>query len=207
MIMTAAVEYIQADSQPKGIPTVYFYCEPDEQSESQGLLLLKSLIKQLLLHTRITRKHIPDPIVALLDKHFQEKSIIPDFDDLADLLSQLFYVVPDANYVLDGLDQLSKKNVAKLLGLIRQLFKASSQTSQSQILLCSRTSIAAPFLDIVKSIPSIIEISTTGNVFDDIQRLTKSITDEKMTYTRELTQNPTLLTEVLQTLLSEAKGM
>ncbi|GAB1201981.1 hypothetical protein APSETT445_000579 [Aspergillus pseudonomiae] len=138
-------------------------------------------------------------------KFFGPKPIQPDFEDLKYIFSRLFHSVPDAVYIIDGLDVLSQNHGKALLGLIQSLFCFSRPPQGSRILLLSRDQVPG-YINIATFMPGIRQISTSGNVMEDIESyIEASIIDKTMC--RKLTDDAVLVEDIKRTLLTKSSGI
>jgi hypothetical protein len=200
------VEAAKDKSWTLGNATVYFYCQNEQIDMLKGSDLFASYIKQLLLHLVIINKPCPEAIQRKIRKFFGSKHSEPDFDDLAEIFSGLFAYTPETIYIVDGLDELKKREVERILRVVRQVFGGKSKPHGSRILIFSRDQIA-PYLNVTRFISGTAYISTSlKNVTKDIQLYVENIIDYKMSC-HELTSDVTLTKEIKQTLVDKASGM
>ncbi|GAB1193391.1 hypothetical protein APSETT444_002607 [Aspergillus pseudonomiae] len=147
----------------------------------------------------------PEDVKTEIRKFFGPKPIQPDFEDLKYIFSRLFHSVPDAVYIIDGLDVLSQNHGKALLGLIQSLFCFSRPPQGSRILLLSRDQVPG-YINIATFMPGIRQISTSGNVMEDIESyIEASIIDKTMC--RKLTDDAVLVEDIKRTLLTKSSGM
>ncbi|KAF3398131.1 Ankyrin repeat domain-containing protein 50 [Penicillium rolfsii] len=204
-IATAAIDAAKYRSSKIAASTAYFYCESDRPGELNGLYILSSLIKQLCENLRAGYRRCPDDVVESLNRFFGKKRIVPDFDDLKAIFIQLFHLIPDTVYILDGLDALSPEQSKDLYQLFRSLFCGSGPPAESRILVFSREQLPG-YTGIPPFLADACRISTTSNVMTDLQTyIDTSITDKLMS--RKLTDDSALLDEVKWVLLEESSGM
>jgi hypothetical protein len=200
------VEAAKCHSEKFGVATIYFYCETQQRSKLKGSELLASFIKQLLMYHTTVRKPYPTGVQEDLWKFFGTKRSEPDFDDLADIFSNLFLHTPEAIYIIDGLDEFDEKEVEKVLRIVRKLFGSKSKPNGSRILIISRDQIA-PYLSVTRLIPGTAQISTSlNNIMKDVQLYIQTIIEDKMCV-RELTNDHALMEMTKQRLLEGASGM
>ncbi|GIJ81640.1 hypothetical protein Asppvi_000139 [Aspergillus pseudoviridinutans] len=205
IIASAVIEEARLRSSKLNSPTIFFYCDEQRASE-QGLLILSSFIKQLCEYLIRTSQPFPEKIKKILHRYFGREREAPDIEDSQDILSQLFYAVPNTTYIVDGLDALDQTDAKYLLSCLRSLFFNSSQPLMgSQILFFSRDHLAGN-MDIAMFMPDICRISTSENVVHDIRVYIEESIADKMVYKR-LTEDNTLLSEMKHTLLKESSGM
>lgn len=140
-----------------------------------------------------------------LNRFFGKDRVYPDFDDLKGVFFQLFQLVPDTVYIIDGLDALNPSQSKDLFEFFRSLFCSSGSPPESRILVFSREQLPG-YTGIPLFMAGIRQISTTSNVMPDLQAyIDTSITDKLMT--RKLTDDLALLDEVKRVLLEESSGM
>ncbi|KAJ5368435.1 ankyrin repeat-containing protein [Penicillium cataractarum] len=202
---TAAVDAAKYRSSNHTASTAFFYCESDRPDELNGLYILSSLIKQLCEYLRAKYRRCPDDIVDALNRFFGKKRVVPDFDDLKDIFIQLFHIIPDTVYIIDGLDTLSPEQSKDLFELFRSLFYGSGSPPESRLLVFSREQLPG-YTGIPLFMAGVRQISTTSNVMPDLHTyIDTSITDKLMS--RKLTDDLALLDEVKRVLLEESSGM
>ncbi|KAF7166132.1 hypothetical protein CNMCM5623_010009 [Aspergillus felis] len=205
IIASAVIEEARLRSSKLNSPTIFFYCD-EQRAPEQGLLILSSFIKQLCVYLIRTSQPFPEKIKKILHRYFGREREVPDIEDLQDILSQLFYVVPNTTYIVDGLDALNRTDAKHLLSCLRSLLCKSSQPLMgSQILFFSRDHLAGN-MDIAMFMPGIRRISTSENVIHDIRVYIEESIADKMVYKR-LTEDNTLLSEMKHILLKESSGM
>lgn len=138
-----------------------------------------------------------------LNRFFGKKRVVPDFDDLTLTLTQLFHLIPDTVYIIDGLDALNPDQSKALFEFFRSLFSGSPP--ESRILVFSREQLPG-YTGIPLFMAGVRQISTTSNVMPDLRTyIETSVTDKLMS--RKLTDDLALLDEVKRVLLEESSGM
>ena len=204
-IRTAAIDAAKYRSSKHSASTVYFYCESERPNELNGFYILSSLIKQLCEYHRAKYRRLPDEVVDALNHFFGKKRVIPDFDDLKEIFIQLFHLVPDTFYILDGVDALSPEQREPLFEVLGSLFCGSKCVQESHILVFSREQLPG-YTGIPLFLAGACQISTTSNVMSDLRTyIDISVTDKLMS--RKLTDDLALLDEVKRVLLEESSGM
>jgi KAP family P-loop domain len=189
-----------------GVATVYFYCDPAQYDMLNGSALLASFIKQVLIYFRKTKKPWPPKVREDIEKFFGKKRIEPDLDDLDYIFSSLHECLTKAIYVIDGLDELSEKEVENILQIVRRLFGSKSEQRGSRIIIFSRDQVAL-YLDITRAIPGTVRISTSDGIENDIQKYIDTEIENKTVYVRQLTSDPVLMEETKAKLSQGASGM
>ncbi|KAI9892857.1 MAG: hypothetical protein M1814_001016 [Vezdaea aestivalis] len=206
IIATAIVDDLTSRSRADETATIYYYCKNSQTDVSQGLSLLKSSIKQILIHFRTKKIAISEEINFDIRKFFGKRRLVPDFDDSANLFSKLFLCRKSAAYILDGIDKLESHEVRKLLKLVKKLSQTDSDEPGPRIALLSRVEISAPHPAILDTIPNAAQTSTFDVVSDDIRTYIQYLISEKTAYSRELTDDAVLQDEMERSLLHGAKG-
>lgn len=186
-------------------PTVFFYCENEQHGTLQDIYILSSVIKQLCDFLRLTARPFPEDIIRAIKRFFGHKRTEPDFGDLEYIFGRLFHYVPDTIYVLDGLDALDQAYCKSLLTLFRSLFCGSQSPQESRILFLSRERLPG-YVDMATFMPGIRQISTSSDVMKDIKTYIETNIADKTMY-RKPTDDPLLLEEIKQVLLTESSGM
>ncbi|KAE8406637.1 hypothetical protein BDV37DRAFT_280595 [Aspergillus pseudonomiae] len=205
IIATAVVEAALYHYPENRSPTVFFYCENEYHRSLDSSYILSSCIKQLCDFLHTTSRPYPEDVKTEIRKFFGPKPIQPDFEDLKYIFNRLFHSVPDAVYIIDGLDVLSQNHGKALLGLIQSLFCFSRPPQGSRILLLSRDHVPG-YINIATFMPGIRQISTSGNIMEDIEAyIEASIIDKTMC--RKLTDDTVLVEDIKRTLLTESSGM
>lgn len=118
---------------------------------------------------------------------------------------QLFHLIPDTVYIIDGLDALSPNQSKDLFEFFKSVFCGSESQPESRILVFSREQLPG-YTGIPLFMAGVRQISTTSNVMPDLQTyIDTSVTDKLMS--RKLTDDLALLDEVKRVLLEESSGM
>lgn len=204
---TAVVEAARDISLKLGTATVYFYCESEQRDMLKGSDLMASFIQQLLLYLEKIRKPYPQTIYDYITKFFGTKRSQPDFDDLAEIFSELFKYTPNTLYIIDGLDSFDEKEVEKVLNVIRQFFAGKSKPLGSRIIILSREQITR-HLSVTRSVPGIAHISIIKeHTAKDIRLYVETVIEDKTMHARELTEDDDLLEETKKRLTEGASGM
>ncbi|KAL2789041.1 nucleoside phosphorylase domain-containing protein [Aspergillus keveii] len=108
IIATSAVDVIKGNAVSRQVPTIFFYCEPDNPRTLEGTFVLISLINQL--YPFLSRGTAGDEFVNVqkaIVTFFGTDRTQPDFWDLRDIMMDMNSLIPDATYILDGLDSLN----------------------------------------------------------------------------------------------------
>ncbi|KAL7949484.1 ankyrin repeat-containing domain protein [Trichoderma barbatum] len=205
MIATAVVEAVKYRSSKPNSPTVFFYCDYEHSDGPDASYIISSFIKQLCEFLYKTSGHYLGEIVQDLRKFFGPRRIQPDFDEIQDFFTKLFYAMPGTTYIVDGIDALSEVHASRFLKLIQRLFCSPEASKQSRILLLSRDQIPG-YINIDTFIPGIRRISTTQNIVQDIKIYIETSIFDKMMY-RKLTGDGELLEDIKKILLSESSDM
>lgn len=187
-----------------GTLTVFFYCG-EANGENQAMAVMSSLVKQICDYLLSTSSPIPQRIEREMKKYFGPKRMKPDFEDIENIFSWLFPHVPNTIYVLDGLDLAESGQARSILKCFRSLFCDDNSSHGSQILLVSREQMPG-FISISTFFPGIQIISTSANVFGDIELYIEEGMNDKMMM-RRLTDDMSLLSEMKLTLMTESSGM
>jgi hypothetical protein len=111
-------------------------------------------------------------------------------------------LIPDAAYILDGLESLHQEDIKSLLIVFRSLLALPK--SSTRILLFSRRYL--PGLDISTALPNIRLISTSSNVKHDIEFYVAESIREKMMY-KKLTDNVRLVGDIKHKLVKASLEM
>jgi hypothetical protein len=190
-----------------GHATVYFYCETAQLDMLKASDLLASFIKQLFIYLSNTLKPCPQVVQAQIEQFYGSDGPEPDFDDLADIFSSLFVLVPGATYIIDGLDELNHKEASQVLGIVRHLFENMTAPENARIFISSREEIDSN-INVIHAIPGTPHISISlSDIASDIKLYIDTKATEKMTYARKLTEDSSLLEETKLKLLLGAEGM
>ncbi|OQE25447.1 hypothetical protein PENSTE_c006G08700 [Penicillium steckii] len=193
MIATAVVD---AAKYELGSPTVFFYCETENQTELSASNLLSSFIRQLYGYICREFRSYLESIT---------KEITKFFGRLKSIFTLCFRGVPNAFYVIDGLDALDREHGKFIMELFKSLLLNPGSQNGARILLLSRDQVPG-YINISTFIPGIHQISTSANIMKDISTyIESSITDKTMC--RTLTDDHLLIEEIKQRLLTESSGM
>lgn len=188
-----------------GSPTVFFYCMNEHPAALDASSILSSFIKQLCELLQRASRPYPEDVASEIRKFFGRNRVKADLDDLKDIFTRFFPHVPDTVYVVDGIDALDREHAKSLLEFFRSLLVDPRTQQGSRILLLSRDQVPG-YININTFMPGIRQISTSGNIMQDIQSYIESSITDKTMY-RKLTDDPSLLEEIRQRLLAESSGM
>ncbi|KAM0249501.1 hypothetical protein ACHAQJ_009049 [Trichoderma viride] len=205
MIATAVVEAAKYQFSEFKFPTIYFYCDHEYYGKLDASYIVSSFIKQICQFLYQTSRPYPEDVVQDLRKFFGPRRTQPDFDDLQNIFSRLFYAVPNTIYIIDGIDALHEDHAIQLLKVIQRLFCNPNLSKSSRILLLSRDQVPG-YINIDTFIDGIRRISISANVMQDIKNYIETSVSEKMMY-RRLTDDNSLLKEIKETLLTESSNM
>jgi hypothetical protein len=184
--------------------TIFFYCEPDNPRTLEGTFVLISLINQL--YPFLSRGTAGDEIVNVqkaIATFFGTDRTQPDFWDLRDILMDMNSLIPDATYIMGGLDSLNQEDIKSLLIIFRSLLALPK--SSTRILLFSRRYLPGN-LDISTALPNIRLIPTSSNVKHDIEFYVAESIREKMMY-KKLTDNVRLVEDIKHKLVKASLEM
>jgi hypothetical protein len=106
-----------------GTLTVFFYCG-EANREHQAMAVMSSSVKQICDYLLSTSSPIPQEIEREIKKIFGPKHMKPDFEDIENIFSRLFFHVPNTIYVLDGLDLVESGQARSVLKCIRSFSAA-----------------------------------------------------------------------------------
>ncbi|KAL7926138.1 putative ankyrin repeat-containing protein [Trichoderma austrokoningii] len=183
----------------------FFYCDYEYNDELDASFMVSSLVKQLCEFLYQQFKYYPTDTISDLQKFFGPERIQPDFDDLQDIFSRLYRVVPDTIYIIDGIDTLQEAHASCFLKFIQRFFCSKDASQRSQVLLLSRDQVPG-YINIGTFIHGICQISISTNAMQDIKNYIETSIDEKMMY-RKLTDDVSLLNEIKETLFTESSNM
>ena len=201
---TTVIEAERVKSLKTGSAVVYFYCETAQREMLKASSVFESLSKQLLMFLALIRRARPLAIREQINKLYETHEIAPDLDDVVHIFSMLFDYVNHATYIIDGLDELEDREASKVLRVFRGLF---TDCQDKKLLLSSRTEVDCN-INVINSIPGTMHIPiSTTDVEKDIQFYIDSTLQIKMSHDRKLTDNPRLVQEIKDSLISGAKGM
>ncbi|PLN76248.1 hypothetical protein BDW42DRAFT_188769 [Aspergillus taichungensis] len=205
IIATAVVEEARLRSSKVKVATVFFYFD-EQQVNDQRSLVLSSFIKQLCEFLIRTSVPLPPEVEEILRRHFGPSRQIPDLEDFKSLFTHLFYLVPNAIYVLDGLDSLEQDHVKSLLTYFGSLFRKPGRSPlHSRALFLSRDHLAGN-TTVSMFFTNIPRISTSGNVTEDIRIYIEDSIAEKMVFNK-LTMDDSLVMDMKSVLTRESSGM
>ncbi|KAJ5634700.1 hypothetical protein N7528_002542 [Penicillium herquei] len=207
MIATAVIDAAKHEHVSPS-PTIFFYCETENHTAFSASDVLSSFIRQLCEFTlhRDLGGNFASNVSEDIYRFFGDKRVQPDLEDLKHIFTLCFRSMPDTVYVVDGLDALDREHAKFLLQVFKSLFHHDfKHRRKSRILLLTRDQVPG-YINISTFIPGIRQVSTTANVMEDIGTYIEStITDKTMS--RRLTDDPLLMQEIQQRLLTESSGM
>ncbi|KAK2736278.1 hypothetical protein FQN57_000808 [Myotisia sp. PD_48] len=205
IIATSVVEAAIRRSTHSGkAAAVFYYCESDCRNALSSSDILSSFIKQLLLFLRIICKPWPLRLMETIQKFFGIERLDPMYSDLEDTFNLLVDFIPGSTFVLDGLDAVKEKEATMILRTLKRVF-ITTEGNFSQILILSRPHIGP--LDVARLMTGALQISTSGNVLDDIRVYIRETINDKLTYRHELPGGQVILEELKERLIRESSGM
>ncbi|KAL4782688.1 hypothetical protein BJX76DRAFT_358742 [Aspergillus varians] len=176
----------------------FFY----SRSSGDGLKashLFKSFTKQILQHLTRTSQPYPKEVVKNV-KSLSGPGSYPA--SLGEIVEDVFFLacraVPDAIYIVDGLDECERSEMLEVFAILRQMISQNN----SRILVSGRDGI-----DLIQAIPRAVTIAVAnqGNE-DDIRKFIDWKIDEK-SRDRPLTSDTALLQDITAKLLERADCM
>ncbi|KAL4882851.1 ankyrin repeat-containing domain protein [Aspergillus karnatakaensis] len=204
IIATSAVEAARYRYPDVRSPTIFFYCENDYGETLKAAYILSSFIRQLCEHLYEETRSYPEDIELEIRRLFGGKRIVPGIGDLQNTLAMLLQHFPNTFLIIDGLDALDQAQSKALLMCLKALC-SSKLSGPLRILLFSRNQIQG-YLNIATFMPGVRQISTSCNVRSDIEIYINTSIADKTLY-RNITDNPILLEDIKQTLLTESSEM
>lgn len=205
MNRTAVIDAAKSRVSELKSPVVFFYCDYEYNGELDASFIISSFIKQICEFQNQIFGYFPKDVAPALRRFFGPERIRPDFDDLEHVFSQLYRVVPDTVYIIDGIDALQEKHAIRLLKFVQQLFGSPHVSQRSRILLLSRDQVPG-YINVGTFIHGICQIPISTNATQDIESYIETSITEKMMY-RKLTDDVLLIKKIKETLHTESSNM
>lgn len=142
----------------------------------------------------------------MLQRYFGSEREVPDIDDLEDIFAILSSDVPNATYVIDGLDALEQADARRLLTYFRSLCRTGGDKAIGPRLLIFSREYFVGGTSVATYLPKVPQISTTYNVLQDIQVYIRESIADRMVL-QPLTEDNQLIRDMENILLQESSGM
>ena len=185
-------------------PIIFFYC--DVQYDSDLSQLLSSFIRQLTEFIIKRAQPFSENGQKMLQRYFGSEREVPDIDDLEDIFAILSSDVPNATYVIDGLDALEQADARRLLTYFRSLCRTGGDKAIGPRLLIFSREYFVGGTSVATYLPKVPQISTTYNVLQDIQVYIRESIADRMVL-QPLTEDNQLIRDMENILLQESSGM
>ncbi|KAL2825893.1 nucleoside phosphorylase domain-containing protein [Aspergillus pseudoustus] len=176
----------------------YFYSYSDRTGLS-AKSLLESFSKQILGYLTCIDRPYPKDMLKRIKALYTSSSLPATLGEVVeDIFLPCCRAVPDAIYIIDGLDECEKSEIVHVFGVIRKMIYENN----SRVLISARDGI-----DVVQAVPLAVTISIADQGDDnDICRFINWKIGEK-SQDRPLTEDAALLQDVKAKLLRKADYM
>lgn len=200
MLCTKLVDYMKSMSTSTGKMLIYFYCETSNPKTTQAKCLFRSLIQQILHYLWRSKRRCPKHIMDDIESLFRPSGLEPDLDDLTSVFSKLFFMVPEATYLIDGLDELNSTDVVETLSTLHRLFK---DASTQKLFLASRDELGVNLRPALSQHLHILPKATE----EDINHYIDCEVSRKAVEERVITDSQDLMDKIKHDLQKGACGM
>ncbi len=172
----------------------YIYCNSRDADKSNSTILIGTILKQLCLQ----QNKLPTLLEALHDRLEKERSKIPSWNELADLILPTVSKFKQTFIVVDGLDECEESE--KLSRLLLDLVESTA--IRLKIYVSSRSESRQTRL--FRNFPSIV---ITSGTTDDLILFVKSEIEDQIKNDKLLLSDARLKYEIVASLVSKADGM
>jgi hypothetical protein len=199
---TAIVEAARKRSTLTGAAVAYFYCEHDQSETLISSTILRSLMKQLITHYGILRKPLPQSVDDKLEQAHRLGWESFDPAELSSFILDLIKTLSETFLILDGLDECDPKERRDILKCVTNSLKRPDPKWVCKFLVASREEV-----NLQRLVPNCLHISINDtNIYSDIRSFVDRTVDSRVEE-RSLIATPSLVNEIKQKLIEDAKGM
>ncbi len=162
--------------------------------------MFESFVKQVLIHLTKAQIAWPDDVHHGIKQFYKMHGLEADFEDVKITFSLLFKYVPNAIYVIDGLHELQRDEIFRVISSLQTLLQ---DVTEQKVFIASRQELGHNIrVQLQLHIPIV-----PGDIDSDIQCYIKSEISIKTAHNRILTENFEVI-ELMKRRLSEgAQGM
>ncbi|KAL3440618.1 hypothetical protein BJX65DRAFT_26209 [Aspergillus insuetus] len=199
LVTSTAVRFIESSRPNADAFIAHFFFSHSDRARLSAKSLFESFVKQILEYMTRANKPYPKIVVKRIKSLYNPGSCPATLGEVVDEIFLLCcHAVPDATYVIDGLDECERSEVILVFGVIRKMIAQSS----CRVLVSARDGI-----DLVQAIPQTIIIAIADQGVDnDIRKFIDWQIAEKFR-DRTLTEDGALLRDIKTKLAERADHM
>ncbi len=162
--------------------------------------MFESFVKQVLLHLTNAQKAWPDNVHHRIKQFYKEHGLEADLEDVMITFSLLFKYLPNVIYVIDGLHELQRDEIFRVISSLQTLLQ---DVTEQKVFIASRQQLGHNIrVQLQVHIPIV-----PGDIDPDIQWYIESELLKKTEQNRILTENPEVIELMKRRLSEEAQGM
>ncbi len=179
------------------VEVTYYYCDHAEKASLEPAFILGALVRGLLRNY-----NIPEEVGQLIERHFLDGKRTPEMSDVFQVLMQTVCWFQNVIFVIDGIDEVDKADRDTILRCLKTLISCPGLSVK--VFITSRED--QNVLSILSPLPeasfrvSVLESTTADNIESYVRDSVESMLPV-------LLRNANLKEEVVQTLITGAKGM
>jgi hypothetical protein len=199
LLRSTVVQHIIQASQKTGDLVAHFFYSHSNKFRLKAAHLFRSYIKQILGYLHLIGKPCPLGIISYVKRFYGPERYPPSFDEIiGEIFVPLSELLPNATYVVDGLDECELEEVRKVL----KTFQKMMSQHGPRVFISGREG-----LDVTNAVPgsTAIRISNEDHK-EDIRRFIDWRIEEKMRE-RQLTEKESVLQEIKSKLNERADRM
>ncbi|KAL3461840.1 nucleoside phosphorylase domain-containing protein [Aspergillus heterothallicus] len=199
LVTSTAVRFLESSRPGSDALVAHFFFSHSSRASLSAKSLFESFAKQILEYLTRANKPYPRYVVKRIKSLYKTGSCPATLGEVVDEIFLLCcQAVPDATYVIDGLDECERSEVVLVLGIIRKMIAQSS----CRVLVSARDGI-----DLVQAIPQAITIPIAGQGIDDDIRKFIDWKIAERSCDRTLTEDGALLRDIKIKLVERADHM
>jgi hypothetical protein len=188
-----------AEAQKAGKPVLYYFFDHSLRDHLTARSLFESYVKQLLYYLESIRKTCPHIVIRSLVEFYGPKMRPPILDEVVDeLIIPLLNVETECIFIVDGLDECSKKESQETLRILKKLLGTRSRRA----IIASREEV-----DVTRRIPGSVRIRITPEKSKADMKLFIESKLRDMQSSHRITENENILVHVEQELMKRADRM
>jgi hypothetical protein len=193
------VEHILCNTDPSLYIIAHYFLDPKHPRELSATALLRGIIRQIVYQLQITGR-LPHEFLTMLQELFTSRNTFYSCAKLHHILQKLLTASYRCAIIVDGLHEMSEKDVSALLHVFRHLSSQSSLTEKIKIAIFCREQVGRN-VNIETALPNVIRLSLTHDLLaNDIAFFIEQRIQQKTLYERQLTDNEALMDQVQSTL-------
>ncbi|KAG9232011.1 hypothetical protein BJ875DRAFT_497845 [Amylocarpus encephaloides] len=136
VLASSVIDSLAANSGPKTSMTAYYFCDYADKRTLDPIAILGGLVRTY------AKDDIPEEIVGLVRKYYQDGERLPSVKDVLEILRASTLLHTTTNIVIDGIDEVDEENRIVLLQSIARLI--SLPGSCMKVVMMCREDVGKP---------------------------------------------------------------